>query len=698
MGRSKLVAALLGAVIATTGSAAFASVPSEQTLAQQRAWYEDALKALAKGQRDQFEGLMARLSDYPLQPYLRYYDYKSRFSTVSDAQVKSFLTAVPDSIVSDRLRNMWLRRLAASGRWTDFQANYSGSQHTEFKCYYNWAQFQAGQRAPALDAATALWMTPQADPEACSQLFSAWKLTARFNKDMILQRINLALNNKRPDVAGAVAKDLSDSEQQIVEKGLQLYNNPHWLVQNGRYANDSILGRLMVAAAFKHLASSQPERVNELWPLYAKLHWSKAELAELTSGVALNLAANRHPDADGWLEQALESDGGAKVAEIAIRYNLRQQNWPKVARWIKQMTPQQQTLSQWTYWRARTQQELGSELSSTQLMGCHYGFCKDSSKREYLGALNTPYTLFELAKEYRPTTTRDLFLSIANERSFYGFLACTQLQLPLPINDRVRPVSNAELVAFEQYPAVRRARELYLLGKTWESRSEWNFAVKVMSADQRGLAAALADSWGWYNQAAMTAQNSTQKDNLALRFPRPYVDTVKAHALTQGVGADWVYGVIRQESAFLPEVKSPAGAIGMMQLMPATAKLVAKGLGINHDPNKLTDVSYNVRLGSAYLKEMLEFFDGNTVLATAAYNAGPGRVKKWQPENDSVAGDVWVETIPIQETRDYVKAVTTFQAIYRHRLGLDPKMTPSIALIAPRGASATVARNDESAH
>ncbi|HET8705642.1 MAG TPA: transglycosylase SLT domain-containing protein, partial [Pseudomonadales bacterium] len=668
---------------------------SEQVLAQQRAWYEDALKALGKGQRDQFEALMARLSDYPLQPYLRYYDYKNRFSTVTDAQIKSFLTAVPDSVVSERLRNMWLRRLAQQQRWSDVAANYSGSQHTEFKCYYNWALFQNGQRNVALDAASALWMTSQPDNAACASLFSAWKLTPRFNKDLILQRINLALNNKRPDVAGAVAKDLSDSEQQIVEKGLQLYNNPGWLVQNGRYANDSILGRLMVAAAFKHLASSQPERVNELWPLYARLHWSKTELAELTSGVALNLAANRHPDADGWLEQALTNDGGAKVAEIAIRYNLRQQNWVKVDRWLKQMTPQQLATSQWTYWRARTQQELGADLSNTLVQGCHYQFCEKGGKRPFLGVTDTPYTLFELAKDYRPSTARDLFLSIADERSFYGFMASTQLQIPLAINDRVRPVSNAELKAFEGYPAIRRARELYLLGKTWDSRSEWNFAVKAMSADQRGLAASLADSWGWYNQAAMTAQDSTQKDNLALRFPRPYVDTVKAHAFTQGIGADWVYGVIRQESAFLPEVKSPAGAIGMMQLMPATAKLVAKGLGINHDPNKLTDVSYNVRLGSAYLKEMLDFFDGNTVLATAAYNAGPGRVKKWQPETESVAGDIWVETIPIQETRDYVKAVTTFQAIYRHRLGSDPKMTPSLASIAPRGASSAVARNDE---
>lgn len=695
MERSKLGATLLGISISLSNFAFAESTPSEQMLAQQRAWYEDALKALEKGQRDQFEGLMARLSDYPLQPYLRYYDYKARFSSVTDPQIKTFLTAVPDSIVSDRLRGMWLRRLAQESRWNDYLLNYSGSQQADLKCFYHWAQFQTGQRTPALDAATRLWMTSNTSNEACAPLFSAWKLTARFNKDMILQRMNLALTNKRPDVASAVAKDLSPSEQQIVDKGIQLYNNPHWLVQNGRFANDSILGRLMIAAAFKHLASAQPEKVNGLWPLYAKLHWTKFELAELTSGVALNLAANRHPDADGWLQQALETDGGSKVAEIAIRYNLRQQNWPKVSQWLKQMTPQQLASSQWGYWHARSEQELGSDLNTTLVMRCSYSFCKNSSKRAHLGQVQAPYSIFELAQDYRPATARDLFLNIANERSFYGFLASTQLQQPLAINDRVRPVNNAELQTFEQHPAIRRARELYLLGKTWEARSEWNFSVKTMSADQRGLAAALADNWGWYNQALMTAQESNQKDNMALRFPRPYTDTVKAHAFTQGIGADWVYGVIRQESAFLPEVKSPAGAIGMMQLMPATAKLVAKGLGISHDPNKLTNVSYNVRLGTAYLKEMLDLFDGNNVLATAAYNAGPGRVKKWQPENESIAGDIWVETIPILETREYVKAVTTFQAIYKHRLGLDPKMTPSIALIAPRAAASTVARNDQ---
>jgi len=695
VGRSKFVIALVGALAVAAPAVGGASLPAEQTLAQQRIWYQEASDALNKGQRDRFESLMGRLSDYPLQPYLRYYDYKNRFSSLNDAQIKSFLTAVPDSVVSERLRNMWLRRLAKSGRWTDYLSHYQSSAQTEMKCHYHWAQYQTGQRTQALEGASTLWMSHQPDHDACGPLFAAWKLTPRFNKDLILQRLNLALQQKRPDVAAAVAKDLNSSEQALIEKGLQLYNNPHWLVQNGRFANDSVLGRLMVAAAFKHLASSQPERVNELWPLYARLHWTRAELAQLTSGVAFNLAASRHADAGGWLDMALESDGGAKVAEIAIRYHLRQQNWTQVSRWLEQMTPQQAATGQWTYWRARTQQELGSGLAGTAIQGCSYGFCKQGGRRAYLAALSTPYRLYEFSSDYRPTTARDLLLRIAGERSFYGFLAATQLQLPLPVNDRIRPVSTAELRAFQQTPAMRRARELYLIGKTWESRSEWNYAIKTMSADQRGLAASLADSWGWHNQAAMTAQHSTQQDNLALRFPRPYIDTVKAHALTQGVGADWVYGVIRQESAFLPEVKSPAGAIGMMQLMPATAKMVAKGLGLNHDPNKLTEVSYNVRLGSAYLREMLDFFNGNTVLATAAYNAGPGRVKKWQPETSSVAGDVWVETIPIQETRDYVKAVTTFQAIYRHRLGQTPEMTPSLASIGPRGAASSLARNDE---
>ncbi|HVL00575.1 MAG TPA: lytic transglycosylase domain-containing protein, partial [Dongiaceae bacterium] len=162
-------------------------------------------------------------------------------------------------------------------------------------------------------------------------------------------------------------------------------------------------------------------------------------------------------------------------------------------------------------------------------------------------------------------------------------------------------------------------------------------------------------------------------------------DQVLKHAATQGLDPDWVYSVIRQESAFMPAAKSPVGALGIMQIMPGTAKLLSRSMRIpTPNQQQLLDPSRNIQMGTYFLKQLSDQFDGNIVLATAAYNAGPGRARAWQPEMKAVSGDIWIETIPFKETRDYVKNIVTYQAIYRHLLGRDVTLSRSVAAIPPK--------------
>jgi soluble lytic murein transglycosylase len=215
---------------------------------------------------------------------------------------------------------------------------------------------------------------------------------------------------------------------------------------------------------------------------------------------------------------------------------------------------------------------------------------------------------------------------------------------------------------------MRRAYELLFLDQINDARKEWLLATAHMDTRQLQLSAVLAHHWGWHDRAIFTTARSGEFDDMDLRFPMVYQDQVDVVARRHKLEAAWVYGIMRQESAFMFDARSPAGALGLMQLMPSTASMTAKLL---KSPMKntleLLDVDRNLDLGSAYLRQLADQFNGNQVLATAAYNAGPSRAKGWLARGEYPA-DVWIEIIPFRETREYVKRVLAYTTIFEQRL------------------------------
>ena len=238
-----------------------------------------------------------------------------------------------------------------------------------------------------------------------------------------------------------------------------------------------------------------------------------------------------------------------------------------------------------------------------------------------------------------------------------------------------------ELSSLNNIPAFVRARELFVLERTTDARREWQWAVKDMSKAELLKAASLANQWGWYDRAIMTVALARYWDDLELRFPLAHQKLVVSQAKRRNINPAWAFAVIRQESAFSPDARSHAGAMGLMQLMPRTARQVARNLKIRmRSKSDLLNVKTNIRLGVGYLKKVYDRFDGHKVLATAAYNAGGHRVKQWLPE-ESQDADLWIETVPFSETQDYLKRVLTYTAIYEQRLGMmtvpiSQRMTP----------------------
>ena len=367
------------------------------------------------------------------------------------------------------------------------------------------------------------------------------------------------------------------------------------------------------------------------------------------------------------------------------------------------LSPAERGSGQWRYWEARAEKIIDEYRSPLlQDSGLHtgqegslYGMEADFDvlgiHRNFVKALSHSDHFFDLLPQYSLTlldngmTPSELLHSLTNERSFYGFIASEQVRRPLPLNAQQSQITEEQLNTILQHPGIVRARELYLLRENTPAFREWYHAIQSMSSDERGAAAHVAHLWGWHFQAIIAAARSSIQDNLELRFPKAYYETVSNYSQSRGLASDWVYSLIRQESAFFPHAKSGVGALGIMQIMPSTARQVSRQSGIKlKNKYQLLDPDHNIEIGTAYLDQLLNRFDGNLVLATTAYNAGPHRAARWQPERQPMDGDIWIETIPIHETRSYVKNIFTYQAIYRHNLGLEAKLSDSLKVIQPK--------------
>jgi soluble lytic murein transglycosylase len=292
--------------------------------------------------------------------------------------------------------------------------------------------------------------------------------------------------------------------------------------------------------------------------------------------------------------------------------------------------------------------------------------------------------------DYAPTARLE---KLSHKREYYGFLASERLQRPLNLNFETNRVTQAELDAMLTTPGVQRAREFYALGEQQLARYEWEHLIRISNERERSLLAHLAYTWQWHHPAIRAAYRSDAYNNLEIRFPTAYEPVVNKYATNTGLDEDWVFSLIRQESAFMPEARSPVGAMGMMQIMPGTAKQLSRQLGISTPSTRdMLSAETNVKLGTFYMSQLQKQFAGNIILATAAYNAGPHRANAWQPEYIPVSGDIWVETIPFRETRDYVKNILTYQAIYRHHLGKKVELSHALKLIPAKKMQATVMR------
>ena len=596
---------------------------------KQREMFLKAESALKVGDSDTFTRLKRQLLDYPLYGYLEYGQLRRRLGSAKADDVQAFLDKYAGQPIATRMRISWLHTLGKRRDWDNYLRFYQPQASVTLRCYDVRARLARGDRSRALDDTLDLWLVGHSQPDACDPAFDQLYASPLITSERIWERIRLALANNKSSLAGYLARRLSAEDRKWVKRWQFAHRRPTAALSKDWAREDTPLVREILAHAIQRLARHKPEQAWKHWQNIAATHrFSDAQRGAVIKRIALTGALRGDPKAPLWLSSVPGKAVDADIRQWRIRAALLDEDWDSALRWNDELTETERNSDTWRYWRA-------------------YALDADGNRGDAFTE----------------------FARLSEERSYYGFLAADRLQRPYQMNNSRISYEKEQLESVEQIPGILRARELYLAGKHTEARREWFYATQSLPEAQLRLAALLAHRWGWHDRAILSAAQAEYWSDLTLRFPLPHRESIFAHARQYDLDPALIYGVIRQESAFMEDARSPVGALGLMQLMPNTGKQTARALKIRYRGTQaLLQSDQNIRLGSAYLNKLLRRFNGSPVLAAAAYNAGPHRVTRWLPKDSSMHASLWMERIPFKETRKYVRRVLAYATIFEWRL------------------------------
>jgi soluble lytic murein transglycosylase len=569
------------------------------------------------------EALAPRFRGHLLEPYVAYWRLSLRLDEASADEVRGFLAANRDGPLAERLRAEWLKSLAWRGEWELFNTELPrlGSRDLEITCYALQFRMQT-KPEEALPEARSLWFVTRELPDNCTPLLDALVASGTVSSDHLWSRIRVALEAGRVTQARRIAQWLPAGEAPEARSLEQAASNPAAYLARQSHNLKTRADRETVMFAAHRLARVAPAQ--------AARHWTRleerfsAEERGYVWGMIGYLGAMRHePEALAWYARA----GDLSDLQLAwkVRAALRAGDWQEVLAAVDAMSDRERSISAWRYWKARALKAIGREDEA-----------------------------------------RELLQPLAGEFSFYGQLALEELGARIAAPSTVYRPGAEEVRAMAQHAGLRRALELYRLNLRPEANAEWLWAIRGFGDRQLLAAAEVARQHEVYDRVIFTADRTVGLHDFELRYLAPYRDVLKSHTSQLALDEAWVYGLIRQESRFIPDARSVAGASGLMQLMPETARWVAKRLGLrNWRWSQVTEVNTNVGLGTYYLRHVLDALDGQPVLASAAYNAGPSRARAWRPAT-AMEGAAFAETIPFTETRLYVKNVMANATYYAH--------------------------------
>lgn len=588
-----------------------------------------AWESARSGDRAAFEQALGSQQDYLLYPYLKYEDLRHRRARVAEAEMSAFLETHDDWAFAAGLKTAWLRTLGKRNRWDAILQFGGASSDAEVRCFHATARIKLGDTSGLLNEARQLWTAGKSQPDACDPVFAWLQKHNGISSGLAWQRIRLAMEAREPRLTRYLTRFLDEPDRIWADRWYRQDRGGYRQLARAAQWDDSQQARDIASYGIRRLARSDPDLAWKTWlALEQSLGWSADDRGELHRELALWSAVDGAEDTPQRMAAVAETYRDGRLMEWWARYAVGQADWSTVRAVVEAMPEDQQDDSRWRFWLAWSNRQLG-----------------------------------------QTEPARVALESLALEANYHGFLAADMLDLPYSICPEEPTVSAPQLAALETEPGVARALELRRVDLGNWARREWQGVMKNQDRDGLRTGAALATREDWPDMAIFALGNSGDLRWYEWRFPTTYSNLVGPAAERYRLDPSWVQGLMRSESALAEDAISSAGARGLMQVTPATARqLASKHPFEYHGRAQLLQPEDNIQFGTAYLRDLLDRFGESPVLAAAAYNAGPHAVERWLSEDPVTNPAVWIETLPYFETRDYIPRVLAFTALYDWRL------------------------------
>jgi soluble lytic murein transglycosylase len=632
MGSTARIIRLISAVVLTLALAVPAhGAESAAFYASARQAFQEAYARVPDNLPDAAASDSARLKSYPLYPYLEAARIEQALLAnpdslaPADQRAAAFLTAYGGMPVSRDLRQAWLESLARRSQWNLYlQAYLDTAADDAARCESLVARVELGKTDGLVRDIEKAWLTPHSLPE-CAPAFDWLKQNGVLTTALIEQRARLALESSDTAFARQIIDQLPSDRAGPLLQWAALLERPQRGIDALIASPDEPVEAAALLAGWTRLARQDSSAAEQRYARFVAARRLSGEAASpYALALALSLAWDRNPAALEYFERVAPRDLDDSSLQWRARAALWSKDWPLVLTSIAGLTQTEQQTARWRYWAARAAQAL-----------------------------------------HHPAQAEQLFESLLPDDDYYSALAAARLSRPVTPHPQALAAEPAMLAAIERQPPFERARELYLCGMQREAAAEWHFGYASLSPDERLQAIHLAADWGWFDQAVETATAQHVFNDYALLYPRPFDAAVNAAARLAQLAPAMVYGVIRQESLYRIDAVSAAGALGLMQLMPETARRTARHWKLSRPASAdLLDPAVNISLGAARLRMLLDRLDEQVPVALASYNAGLNAVTHWLPP-EPLDADIWIENIPYNETREYVERVLWHSLLFR---------------------------------
>ena len=634
--------------------------PSAQTydIEQQRAVFRTVHPEVERGNWQPVLEHEQMLRDYALWPDLKASFFRARLKYADHAEVGAFLDQYGTLKPARELRYQFSLHLADSGHLSEYleiyRRYYQGLNIAKLDCLALQGEIREGRQNRIITRGLDLWLVGKSQADECDPVFSHLRTANELTNEHYEKRFALAVDERHFSLARYLSKPLHAEYFEQANFWIEAQNESIKFLRTHQDRVDSDVGHQQIIYAIERIAFNDPLLASENWiALREKYQFTTGQQHHISRHIALWAARRQLPEARALLYSLPPKAIDQEVVRWMIRTSLRLEAWDDVLRSTAMLPEDQQLAEEWRYWEALALKYTGQEEPSTARLN-----------------------------------------ELATTRSYYGFLASDVLGNDYTFADS-RLITDDEVAAkLAKMPALIRARELFYVGLEGRGRSEWDAATSLLAPHEKVQAAILAHQWGWHSRAIATASMVGEFDDLSIRYPLPWPEEFAQYSRDAKINDSWAYGIARSESLFMRDIRSSAGAIGVMQILPETGRRMAREIGHPYAGRAtLTDSASNIRLGTMYLRKMFDRFDENRVLATAAYNAGPLNVEAWLPDADQLDARIWIENIPYNETRQYVRRVLAADAIFHWRLtGEVRRLSTELSSINP--APEVVAETD----